>query len=129
MPSKAATTSVAAGPPQAPHNDDDVAASTASNVSKGGGNGHVSFVPVAVDPTHESTKSPVAVSVACVSKGPGCTGCADCDPLWLPPGRVQNCAMGGDPFVLAVLRPPQRVVDALPGLLTGWEIKVCLSCL
>ncbi|CAM9172321.1 unnamed protein product [Scytosiphon promiscuus] len=32
--------------------------------------------------------------------------------------------MGGDPFVLAVLRPPQRAVNAVPGLLKGFEVKV-----
>eukprot|EP00752_Nemacystus_decipiens_P003659 g3373.t1 len=46
------------------------------------------------------------------------------DPLYLPPGRVQNCAMGGDPFVLAVLRPPQSVVDRLPEVLKGFDVKV-----
>ena len=34
--------------------------------------------------------------------------------------------MGGDPFVLMTLRPPQSVVDRLPELLKGVSIKVSL---
>ncbi|CAN0045563.1 unnamed protein product, partial [Hapterophycus canaliculatus] len=125
--------SPAEGPPQPPPSGR-VAAASASTGSNGDksvktSNGHLPFVPAAVAPAREegSTKSPIvapAASPACVAIGPGCAGCAECDPLWLPPGRVQNCSMGGDPFVLAVLRPSQRVIDTLPTLLEGFEIKV-----
>lgn len=70
-----------------------------------------------------------AVAVAapkppCSQNGPECTGCYVCDALWLPPGRVQNCSMGGDPFVMAVVRPPRKVVESFPGVFEGVVIKV-----
>lgn len=65
----------------------------------------------------------------CPENGTGCLGCAACDPLYLPPGRVQNCSMGGDPFILATLRPPQRVAGRLPEVAKGFGVKVGLLLL
>lgn len=47
-----------------------------------------------------------AAASPCPVNGATCSGCAACDSLYLPPGRVQDCSMGGDPFILASLRPP-----------------------
>ncbi|CAN0214597.1 unnamed protein product [Ectocarpus sp. 6 AP-2014] len=105
-PATTTTTTIAAPGPAAPGN---------GNKSN---NDDASFTPVAAAPAGGEKK---------VEAGGGGAGedaaAVDGDPLWLPPGRVQNCSMGGDPFILATLRPPQRVVDSLPDVLKGFAIK------
>ena len=77
----------------------------------------------APDRAHHSKSSSIA-KAPCPDNGPDCPGCFGCDPLHLPPGRVQECGMGGDPFVLWRLRPSASAVERLPGVLKGFNVKV-----
>ncbi|CAM9222132.1 unnamed protein product [Pylaiella littoralis] len=74
--------------------------------------------------SRQTSAAAAAAASPCSENGPDCPGCAACDPLWLAAGKVQACSMGGDPFVLASLSPPQRVVERFPGLLKGFDVKV-----
>lgn len=60
----------------------------------------------------------------CPANGPDCPGCEVCDDMWLPPSAVKSCDMGGDPFVLKKLGPPQSLVDSMPMLFKGVHLKV-----